>query len=819
MNSDVKNDTVNNSQRPDGAPQMPFANKTQNNQFSSLLGGINNHQKVMNGGINGVGSNLIGRVVQDEKQDEQQVPEQQKNEQSKIDTNNNQTLSKKNDEKDDIPFLKDMVELEKLKYLQGFNKENKEKKRIDTKQGFENDYALIEDVKNGGYLYDILNDKRFINYNAIKGREFVEKEVGNIFKRNDKSEERLQKYYDREKEIKSETDKKLSEEEERVLEDTKTIKNELKNPNGALHGYLQRLLHQIMKGIFIGNVDGKTCLKCSRGHSFFTNFAIGDLIAKLQKEIDERKFAGKVIAQDSVNEREAIIAGLNQALYSWDVIDVNAAIRAVEADTARVDEIYNGLNIFQRFWYAFMDLVFGTNYNQEYRDIVDLNNKMIEILQKIDDESDPGKKYEALRQFVACKSKLDNVRENMATFLLYPAEEHNAVLKKFAAKASDPDRKADDLVVKLFEICGGQKMSKCISHDRNDKKRKYLVDLLAKEAAIQGIGDLPISQKREIINLALDGKKGSEINQQLELIDNESETAKDDISALDASVSGGVIGSIGIGNTRKAMDERFGYNRAKNSGNNYLIRQNNIKMQIENYDDYIKHLLDDLDEAIDDCRRLIMQDASHERIQGMSMAKPVLVEYMEPLIMNGLDTFRNNIIRDVSDRFTFENDEKDADYEDVKKTIDKEIEKLSTYELSDEEKKNKEKKKTDILNLKSEKAPEISELRALKNEIQSQNKMKKDKVEEIKKYINDKIEGLKKNIVEEFAKYKNNNKEVKNDAFQAHNVVDDKHLDVYKNVENTKSRYDGTHYKDMLEILKNSRGRGGMPGMAGGAGW
>ena len=94
--------------------------------------------------------------------------------------------------------------------------------------------------------------------------------------------------------------------------------------------------------------------------------------------------------------------------------------------------------------------------------------------------------------------------------------------------------------------------------------------------------------------------------------------------------------------------------------------------------------------------------------------------------------------------------------------------------------------------------------------------MKKDKVEEIKKYINEKIEGIKKNIVEEFAKYKNNNKELNNNAFRAHNVVDDKHLDVYKNVENTKSKYDGKHYKDVLEIMKNRGGRGGFPGMGGG---
>ena len=40
-------------------------------------------------------------------------------------------------------------------------------------------------------------------------------------------------------------------------------------------------------------------------------------------------------------------------------------------------------------------------------------------------------------------------------------------------------------------------------------------------------------------------------------------------------------------------------------------------------------------------------------------------------------------------------------------------------------------------------------------------------------------------------------------------------IDIY----NTKSQYDGKHYKELLEILKNSRGRGGMPGMAGGAGW
>ena len=130
-----------------------------NNLFANLLGNNGNQRKLMNNGINGVGSNLIGQVVQDEKKDSQPSPEK-----PKIDTETKLYTPEKINKNSDLPTLRDMIELEKLKYLQGFNKENKEKKRIDTKQGFEHDYSLIEDVKNGGYLYDILNDKRYINY-------------------------------------------------------------------------------------------------------------------------------------------------------------------------------------------------------------------------------------------------------------------------------------------------------------------------------------------------------------------------------------------------------------------------------------------------------------------------------------------------------------------------------------------------------------------------------------------------------------------------------------------------------------------------------
>ena len=51
-------------------------------------------------------------------------------------------------------------------------------------------------------------------------------------------------------------------------------------------------------------------------------------------------------------------------------------------------------------------------------------------------------------------------------------------------------------------------------------------------------------------------------------------------------------------------------------------------------------------------------------------------------------------------------------------------------------------------------------------------------------------------------------------ALQAHESNDNKHLSIYKDVENTKSKYDGRHYKDMKEVAQSKGGRGGFPGAA-----
>ena len=104
-------------------------------------------------------------------------------------------------------------------------------------------------------------------------------------------------------------------------------------------------------------------------------------------------------------------------------------------------------------------------------------------------------------------------------------------------------------------------------------------------------------------------------------------------------------------------------------------------------------------------------------------------------------------------------------------------------------------------------------LKELLTKLQSTNQMNKEYYDKVNEFIKLNRKQLVDNIKEIFAKFKNRANLV--NAWQAHEKNDDKHLNVYKEVENIKSQYNGRHYKDMLEIMKNKRGDRGFPGAGG----
>ena len=105
-------------------------------------------------------------------------------------------------------------------------------------------------------------------------------------------------------------------------------------------------------------------------------------------------------------------------------------------------------------------------------------------------------------------------------------------------------------------------------------------------------------------------------------------------------------------------------------------------------------------------------------------------------------------------------------------------------------------------------------LKELLAKLKSTNKINKEYYDKVNEFIKLNRQQLVDNIKEIFAKFKNRTNLV--NAWQAHEKNDDKHLFAHRDIENNKSKNGARFYNDLLQVLKNQKGKGGAPGMFGG---
>ena len=786
------------------------------------FGGYGTDKNVHNNVFSGINSDLIGRIVRDEKKDEHNKEKTDNNEEKNIDTTttgnsanepaiNHSNARNKSNKNEEESSLKDVIELQKLMLLKEIGKENKQDRKKDSNDSkFENDYPDIYHNR-GNRLFDTIGTQWFINDDAVKQQELVKKINWLLTP----SSDYIGDYNQREKTLKQAYDEECKKHGDSITQEGKDLKNGIKSVNFELEYCLQNLVNSFMKRISLGKIDGKDQLTISKEDIYKMAQEIADLADKLQKEINSRKASnGMKLDQSSINERKQIVHMLNSLLYKCDLIGVNDVRHAIEADCERTSEIYNGLNIFQRFWYAFMDLIFGTNYNQEYNDIIAIQRLMIRELNLSDDEINSEKHYKHILKFCDLSNKLDNVRENMATFLLYPDKKTAEEIKKFKQDALRPTRSANSMFTGLFEICGGKMLSQYVPTDKRNKTRQYMQKLLADNIQIKGARPTA-SQTQDIIGLALSGKSGEEINDELNLIDEEDEKEKDgQIQKLDYSVSKGALGSATAQFTKPAIKEKGDLWQAKAFGYLNLIEQKYVDDQIANYDRLLHETSNFLNNAVAGSLGNLINQAMLEDESGLSKGSSQIAQ-LEPFIIGRIEATYNELLKSA-EKFNIK-DSEDKVYNEYFNAIQTELEKLSSEKLSKKDKEEGKKPKTTLGKLKQDKFEETYMFKELLAKMQSTNKMKKEYYDKVNELIKLNRKQLVDNIKEIFAKFKNRANLI--NAWQAHGQNDDKHLNVYKEVENLKSKCNGRHYNEMVEIMKNKGGRGGGPGMGMFGGW
>lgn len=786
------------------------------------FGGFGPNKKVNNNVFGGINSDLIGRVVRDEKKDgEKDIDEKEKTgggadkntDTSTVDnsTNSNETeqpiSSDKSSKKDDETSMKDIIELQKLMLLKEMGKDKKQGKKGDGDESrFENDYPDIYHNR-GNRLFDTVGSQWFINNDATKQHELV-KQINWLLS---PTSDYVEQYNEREKTLKENYNAERDKHKKDLVQEGKDLKNGINAVTFALEDDLKGLVSNFMKRTSYDEIDGQEQLTISKEDIYTIAQHIYDLSEKLSKEVNERKASnGTKLDQAAINERKNIVQRLDSLLYKCDLLDVKDVRNAIEEDGENVSQIYNGLNIFQRFWYALMDLIFGTNYNQEYNDIISIQRLMIRELNLSDNEINSEKHYKHILKFCDLANKLDNVRENMATYLLYPDKEITKRIRNFKNDALKPKRSADGIFTGLFEICGGQIMSQHISHNKKDKKRQYMRDLLTDSVQINGV-NTTVSQRRKIIDLALSGKSGEEINKKLNLISDDDEEKDKKITKLDYSVSSGALGSFEAMFTKKAIKEKGELWQAKAFGYLYLIEQKYVNDQIASYDKLFHETNNFLNKVVANNLANLINNAMLEDETGIAKGSYQMAK-IKPFIIGRIELAYNELLK-RADKFDID-DSKDAVYEEAIKHINDELEKISSDKLTKEDKKAGKKPNTNLGKLKQDKFEEMYMLKELITKMKSTNKMSKEYHNKVKAFIEVNRKQLVSNIEEIFAQFKQKSNLI--NAWQAHEKNDDKHLNVYKEVENTKSKYDGRHYKDMKEVAQGKGGRGGFPGMGGG---
>ena len=777
------------------------------------FGGFDSNKKVNNTAFGGINSDLIGRIVRDEKGDNDgKITQTTTQEASPTKQLNAPDKSNKNEYESS---LKDIIELEKLRLLREMGKDKKQdKKSEETENEFGNDYPQIFNNK-GNRLFDITGNQWYINNEAVKNRKFINENIDKLFQKKVDIDlgELKNKYNENEKTLKQGYDDTLKDETGKLQGEFREIKDGVKTGNFTLDDDLKKLLNNFMKRISYGNLDGKEQLKCSKESAFAIAQSVIDLAEKLEKEIQTRKANGTLkLDQSAINERKRIVQEINNLVWLCDTLSVNGARTAIELDGERMSEIYNGLNIFQRFWYALMDLIFGTNYNQEYNDIIAVQRLMIRQLNLADDESNPEKKYKHLLTFLTLSSKLDNIRENMATCLLYPNKDTKEEINKFKMKSLKDSRSVDSIFVKLFEICGGKMMSSYISRNERDKKRQYMVNLLAEKIDFGGVNP-SMADKKKIISMALSEKEGKDIDKELELINEEDKDKKDKkIKELDYSVSSGILGESKDIFTGKTMIEKTNFLQAKKYGKLYLLKQKYKKDQIDNYENFFENAIACLDASITNGIKTLLKDTALENANGISIASQRLAQRLQPFLIGKIDKEYDDLLA-LAEKFK-EDNEKDKEYEETLTVINRELESISSDKLSKEDKEAGKKPDTSLKKIKTDKFDETDILKSIIYEIGSIKKKRKEFYEKIQNAAKTNREKLINDVKNMLAPYIEDKSANFVSALQAHESNDNKHLSIYKDVENTKSKYDGRHYKDMKEVAQSKGGRGGFPGAA-----
>lgn len=801
-------------------PMADTKHNSPTRQIDSVpFGGLKTNKNVNNNILNSINGNLIGKVVRDEKNDDDKnkdtnekqsvsIPMPNSNDNSVQNQSNTRNQSNKNDHE---TSLKDVIEMQKLMLLKEMGKDNKQdRKKNNNESWFEDDYQDIYHNK-GNKMLDTNGTQEFINNDAWKQQELVRKINWLLTP----SSDYIGDYNQREKTLKQAYDEEYIKHGNELTKEGEDLKNGIKTVNFELEYYLQNLVNNFMKRISLGKIDEQDQLTISKENIYKIAQEIADLADKLQKEINSRTASnGMKLDQSSINERKKIAHMLNSLLHKCDLIGVDDVRHVIEDDCERTSDIYNGLNLFQRFWYAFMDLIFGTNYNQEYNDIIAIQRLMIRELNLSDDEINSEKHYKHILKFCDLANKLDNVRENMATYLLYPDKKTVEEIKKFKQDALKPARSADSIFTGLFEICGGKMLSPYISADKTNKTRQYMQKLLAANIQINGVAPTA-SQMQGIIDLALSGKSGEEINDELNLIDEEDKKEKDgQIQKLDYSVSKGALGSVTAIFTNPAIGEKGYLLQAKAFGYLHLIEQKHVDDQITNYDKLFHDTNNFLNNVIAGSLGNLINQAMLEDESGLSKGSSQIAK-LEPFIIGRIEATYNELLKHA-EKFNIK-DSEDKRYNEAFNSIQTELEKLSSDKLSEEDKKEGKKPRTTLGKLKPDKFKDIYMLKELLAKLKSTNKMNKEYYDKINEFIKLNRQQLVDNIKEIFAKFKNRENLV--NAWQAHKQNNDRHLNVYKEVENIKSQYDGRHYKDMLEIMKNKGRRDGGPGMWMGGGW
>lgn len=787
------------------------------------FGGFDANKKANNNVFGNINSDLIGRVVRDEKKDDNGQEKKDNNEEKTVDTsitdnstNSSNTIpssaSGKNNKNDDENTTKELIELAKLRLLSEMSKD----KKTDTKGNkndskFEDDY---HDMRQGNRLADIHGLQRFINEDNTKHFEKIQQMDLLLTKQNDN----IINYNNKEEDLKNKFEQEYKEEGDTIVKEGSVglkvgIKVAIFNLDDDLKGLIKNFINRLSYSRIDDEKEKQLTL--SKEDMYAIAQEIANLENKLNTEINTRMSNGIKLDQSSINLRKSIRDKLYGLIYTCDLLGVDDVRHAIEEDCEKMSEIYNGLNIFQRFWYALMDLIFGTNYNQEYNDIISIQRLMIRELNLSNDELNPEKHYKHILKFCDLSNKLNNVRENMATFMLYPEKRIASKVKEFKEDALKPKRSADGIFTELFKICGGKLMSQYISNNKKDEKIQRMQKLLVDSVQIEGLSPTA-SQKKKIIDLALSGKSGEDINNELGLIDDDDDEKDSKIQNLNKSVSSGELGSFKE-LTDAAIKEKTGLWRAKFTGKLCEIACKYAKQQTENFD----KLLNDTEMFFDTLTKanlanLIKTEMSEDQT-GIKKGSQQIVK-LEKHIITSIKQAHKELLKMAEKKFNVD-DSKDDLYDDAYRINKQELEKISSDKLTEEDKKAGKKPNTSIEKLKVDKYEETNMLKNFLYQMtKSPNKIKKEYYDKIKEEIDEKFNGLINGVKETFEEFNKQKPELINE-WEAHSQNNTMHLDTYKSVENTKSKYGGRYYKDMKEVAQSKGGRGGGSGMGMFGGW